>query len=107
MNASVETSNWPLPANGLRFIVPPRLRRVLARHPLSAGCYPLALGFYPEAAGHRMQRPLPDDHLLIYCRAGRGWLDCGNASTSALTARPQPNPMTAFGDSSRSNSCAP
>ena len=73
MNASVETSNWPLPANGLRFIVPPRLRRVLARHPLSAGCYPLALGFYPEAAGHRMQRPLPDDHLLIYCRAGRGW----------------------------------
>lgn len=78
MNASVETSNWPLPANGLRFIVPPRLRRVLARHPLSAGCYPLALGFYPEAAGHRMQRPQPDDHLLIYCRAGRGWLDCGD-----------------------------
>jgi len=78
MNASVETSNWPLPANGLRFIVPPRLRRVLARHPLSAGCYPLALGFYPEAAGHRMQRPLPDDHLLIYCRAGRGWMDSGD-----------------------------
>lgn len=75
MNAAVETSNWPLPANGLRFVVPPRLRRVLARHPLSAGCYPLALGFYPEAVGHRMQRPAPDDHLLIYCRAGRGWLE--------------------------------
>ena len=28
MNASVETSNWPLPANGLRFIVPPRPRRL-------------------------------------------------------------------------------
>ncbi len=75
MNARVETSNWPLPANGLRFITPPRLRRLLARHPLAQGCYPLALGFYPEALGHRMSRPQPEDHLLIYCRAGRGWLD--------------------------------
>jgi AraC-like DNA-binding protein len=75
MDPRVETSSWPLPANGQRFITPPRLRRLLARHPLSAGCYPLALGFYPEAAGHRMQRQQPDDHLLIYCRAGRGWLE--------------------------------
>jgi AraC-like DNA-binding protein len=78
MSASVETSNWPLPANGLRFVVPPRLRRVLARHPLTGGCFPLALGFYPEAAGHRMRRAQPDDHLLIYCRAGRGWLESGD-----------------------------
>ena len=74
MSTRVETSNWPLPANGLRFITPPRLRRTLARHPLTAGCYPLALGFYPDALGHRMSRPAPDDHLLIYCRAGQGWL---------------------------------
>jgi AraC-like DNA-binding protein len=74
MNTRVETSNWPLLANGLRFITPPRLRRTLARHPLTAGCYPLALGFYPDALGHRMSRPAPDDHLLIYCRAGQGWL---------------------------------
>jgi AraC-like DNA-binding protein len=74
MSTRVETSNWPLPANGLRFITPPRLRPVLARHPLTAGCYPLALGFYPDALGHRMSRPAPDDHLLIYCRAGQGWL---------------------------------
>ncbi|MDG9928623.1 MULTISPECIES: AraC family transcriptional regulator [unclassified Pseudomonas] len=78
MSASVETSNWPLPANGLRFVVPPRLRRVLARHPLTSGCFPLALGYYPEAAGHRMRRTQPDDHLLIYCRAGRGWLETGD-----------------------------
>ncbi len=75
MGTRVETSNWPLPANGVRFVTPPRLRRLLARHPLSQGCYPLALGFYPEARGHRMSRPLPDDHLLIYCRAGQGWLE--------------------------------
>ncbi len=78
MSRSVETSNWPLPANGVRFITPPRLRRLLARHPLAAGCYPLALGFYPEASGHRMERTQPDDHLLIYCRAGQGWLESGD-----------------------------
>lgn len=78
MSARVETSNWPLPAHGVRFITPPRLRRLLARHPLSQGCYPLALGFYPEARGHHMERPLAEDHLLIYCRAGQGWLDTGD-----------------------------
>lgn len=75
MSVDVETSNWPLPANGVRFITPPRLRRQLAKHPLTQGCYPLALGFYPQAQGHRMHRPQPDDHLLIYCRAGQGWLE--------------------------------
>lgn len=74
MGLRVETSNWPLPLGGQRFITPPRLRRLLARHPLSAGCYPLAIGFYPEAVGHRMSRAQPEDDLLIYCRSGKGWL---------------------------------
>ncbi len=78
MNDLVETSGWPLPTNGLRFITPPRLRRVLAGHPLTRGCYPLAMGFYPEAHGHQMQRTTPDDHLLIYCRAGCGWVQLGD-----------------------------
>ena len=75
MGTRVETSNWPLPVGGQRFITPPRLRRLLARHALSTGCYPLAIGFYPEAAGHQMRRLQPDDHLLIYCRSGKGWLE--------------------------------
>ncbi|MGE8496370.1 MAG: AraC family ligand binding domain-containing protein [Pseudomonas sp.] len=75
MRVAVETSNWPLPANGVRFITPPRLRRSLVKSPLAQGCFPLALGYYPEAQGHRMSRPNPDDHLLIYCRAGQGWLE--------------------------------
>ncbi|OYT95636.1 MAG: AraC family transcriptional regulator [Pseudomonas sp. PGPPP3] len=58
--------------------MPPRLRRTLATHPLTRGCYPLAMGFYPEANGHQMQRAQPDDYLLIYCRAGGGWLDVGD-----------------------------
>lgn len=75
MARRVQTSNWPLPAGGQRFITPPRLRRLLARHALSAGCYPLAMGFYPEAIGHQMRRDLPTDHLLIHCRSGSGWLE--------------------------------
>lgn len=75
MGARVETSNWPLPVGGQRFITPPRLRRLLARHALSSGCYPLAMGFYPEAAGHQMRRERPEDYLLIYCRSGGGWLE--------------------------------
>lgn len=75
MPSYVDTSNWPLPANGARFITPPRLRRQLARSALAAGCYPLALGFYPQALGHQMHRAQPDDHLLIYCRTGQGWVE--------------------------------
>ncbi|ARU87516.1 AraC family transcriptional regulator [Pseudomonas sp. M30-35] len=75
MSSQVETSSWPLPANGLRFITPPRLRRVMARTALTQGCYPLALGFYPNALNHRMQRSDSDDYLLIYCRSGQGWLE--------------------------------
>ncbi|MET1080793.1 MAG: AraC family transcriptional regulator [Pseudomonas sp.] len=74
MSESVETSNWPLPPQGVRFITAPLLRRDLSQHPVAAGCYPLALGFYPEAVGHRMHRPAPEDHLLLYCRAGQGWV---------------------------------
>ncbi|WXL24547.1 AraC family transcriptional regulator [Ectopseudomonas mendocina] len=78
MIEQVETSSWPLPANGVRFITPPRLRRQLLRHSLTSACYPLALGFYPNAHEHRMQRLQPEDHLIIYCRSGQGWLDIGD-----------------------------
>ena len=31
-----------------------------------------------QAEHHRMLRLAPDDHLLIYCRAGQGWLETGD-----------------------------
>jgi AraC-like DNA-binding protein len=74
----INTSNWPLPTDGVRYITPPKLRRQLAQHSLTHGCYPLALGFYPKAQGHRMQREHAEDYLLIYCRSGQGWLDIGD-----------------------------
>lgn len=67
-------SNWPLPAEGKRFLTPASTLRQLRDHPLARGCYPVAMGFYPSAAGHEMARDRHDDHLLIFCSAGRGEL---------------------------------
>ncbi len=68
------TSGWPLPANGIRILVPQPLTKLLREHPLSRDLYPLAAGYYPRAAGHSMRRRKPLDHLLAYCVEGIGTL---------------------------------
>lgn len=68
------TSNWPLPANGVRFLIPSLIVSQLISHPLSEGLYPVAMGYYPDAHGHRMQRQRLDNYLLIYCIGGKGTL---------------------------------
>lgn len=68
------TSNWPLPANGVRFLIPSLIVNQLISHPLSEGLYPVAMGYYPDAHGHRMQRQRLDNYLLIYCIGGKGTL---------------------------------
>ncbi len=67
-------SNWPLPAQGVRFVTPRFLRRRLAEHPLTRGLYPHAMGYYPRALGHRVRRAEHGDHLLLYCVEGSGRL---------------------------------
>lgn len=75
--SAAETSQWPLPRDGRRIVVPPALAQGLAEHPLCAGCLPHGVGYYPLAAGHRMVRRAPRDHLLIYCVAGSGEAEVG------------------------------
>lgn len=70
-----QPSAWPLTPHAVRLVLPRFLAGQLAAHPLSRDLYPLAMGHYPQAAGHRMQRDRPDDCLLLYCTAGRGWVD--------------------------------
>ncbi|MGB0468436.1 MAG: AraC family ligand binding domain-containing protein [Pontibacterium sp.] len=67
-------SSWPLPPESIRFVIPRRVAAELSQHPLSRGLYPLGIGYYRQAAGHRMERPSHDDHLLIYCLDGEGEL---------------------------------
>lgn len=68
------TSGWPLPANGVRILVPQALTKLLSEHPLSRDLYPIAAGYYPRAAGHSMRRREHADNLLAYCVEGSGTL---------------------------------
>ena len=70
-------SNWPLPPESFRYLVPRSLARELAQHPLSGGLYPRAMGYYCAAAGHEMVREHHDDYLLIYCLEGAGTVEAG------------------------------
>lgn len=69
------TSRWPLPENGVRFLLPPILQELLSTHPLSRDLYPLAFGYYPRAAGHQMRRRSHPTDLLLYCTEGAGHLE--------------------------------
>jgi len=44
----------------------------LGENSLTRECYPVALGYYPKAFGHKMERRVHQDHLLIYCTGGEG-----------------------------------
>lgn len=65
-------SNWPLPPQSIRFIIPHKIIEKLTNNRLSKDLYPLGAGYYKQAEGHRMERLEHDDHLLIYCLDGKG-----------------------------------
>lgn len=70
-------SDWPLSPKAIRFLLPEAVRASFSQHPLCADLYPLSMGYYPDASGHRMDRELHDDNLLIYCVDGAGdaWVE--------------------------------
>lgn len=78
-NADI-TSGWPLPAQGIRILIPQPLTKLLSEHPLSRDLYPLAAGYYPHATGHSMRRRQHTNNLLAYCAEGCGTLltEAGN-----------------------------
>ena len=76
------SSNWPLQPGAVRFFVPHFVVQTLAHHPLSQDLYIQAVGFYPKARGHRMQRSSHEDHLLMYCSAGKGTVEVAGQSAA-------------------------
>jgi AraC family transcriptional regulator, arabinose operon regulatory protein len=73
-----QTSQWPVPPDSVRYVIPTRVIGQLAEHPLTRDLYPLAFGHYRHALGHRMHREHHDDDLLIYCTEGQAHLNvCG------------------------------
>lgn len=73
-------SNWSLTPGAIRFFVPLFLQRQLAAHPLTESLYLNGCGYYPSAHGHHMLRQEHEDHLLLYCTAGRGSLQVLNTT---------------------------
>ncbi len=68
------SSGWPLKPGAIRFFVPLFASRQLSRNPLTADLFINGMGLYPSAKGHRMQRSDHEDHLLMYCSAGQGYV---------------------------------
>jgi len=68
------TSQWPVPPDSIRYVIPNPVIRSLSRHPLTRDLYPLAFGHYRRAAGHHMHREHHNDHLLIHCTEGEAFL---------------------------------
>lgn len=67
-------SDWPLPSEGVRFVVPRFLQKRMAATPLTRGLYLRAVGYYPSAKGHWVDRREHSDHLLLYSVGGEGTL---------------------------------
>jgi AraC-like DNA-binding protein len=74
------TSNWALPNEGIRFLVPQFLQNWLQLSPLTQDLYPIALGYYPVALNQVMNRSNHDNHLVMYCTHGKGWVTAGEQS---------------------------
>ena len=78
------TSNWALPNEGIRFLVPQFLQNWLQLSPLTQDLYPIALGYYPVALNHVMNRSDHDNHLMMYCTHGKGWVTAGEQSFQVI-----------------------
>lgn len=65
-------SNWPLPNNSIRYLIPKPLINELALNILSRGLYPLSFGKYVSANNHYTKRHNHSDNLIIFCFAGSG-----------------------------------
>src|SRR5690554_988955 len=63
-----QTSQWPVPEDSIRYVVPAPIIRLLSEHPLTRDLYPQAFGHYMHREHHR-------DNLLIYCTEGKAFLN--------------------------------
>lgn len=78
-------SNWPLPPQSIRFVLPHKIIRKLTQNKLSRDLYPLGAGYYQQASGHRMERLEHDDNLLIYCLEGKGMVRINQKNIAVKT----------------------
>lgn len=57
-------------------VLPVSIRRENSLNPLTSLLYVTDIGYYPRAGHHYRERPEGcDEHVLIYCTAGSGWVE--------------------------------
>lgn len=56
-------------------VLPQSIKKVVSENELTSLLYITDIGFYPKACGHfRSREKGAEQHILIYCTAGRGWI---------------------------------
>src|SRR5690606_36077314 len=71
---ATQTSQWPVPSDSVRYVVPEPSIHMLASLPLTRGLYRLACVHYRRAVGPHMHRAHHRDWLLIYCTECKAFL---------------------------------
>jgi len=67
-------SSWVLNKQSTRYIIPQSTVEHLSKHPITSKLYPTSMGFYKNAYGHKVERSLHNDWLLLYCVEGSAYL---------------------------------
>ena len=63
------------------------LQRNLAREPLTSGLYVVSIGSFPHFREDHRGRNRPQEskeHILVYCRDGRGWIEIDGRGQKVL-----------------------
>ena len=59
--------------------IPPNILQMAVSDPCLRPLVVSKVGYFPEALGHRMEREGIDEHILMYCLSGTGWLHLGHS----------------------------
>lgn len=59
-------------------VLPPDVKKIVTKNPLTKGLYLTAIGYYPRASYHdRERRSGSSQHILLYCVDGKGYIQIG------------------------------
>ena len=57
-------------------VLPPDIKKTVAKSPLTRNLYVTAIGYYPRAGSHDRERKTGSpQYILLYCVEGRGWIE--------------------------------
>ena len=68
--------------NQRAIVLPQSIKEIMAQNELTRLLYVTDIGYYPQADGHyRTRNKGSEQHILIYCTEGRGWISIHGTRT--------------------------